>query len=139
MKNWFKKNIIWLVPVTGTIIIIFYFLSSFNFGKISQDLVQAYSDKELYRKAIEMANKEERVIKVVVRIKSIDRMAIFNGEVNYFSDFQKVTSTIKVHGDKGKAKLDIKAHLKNDEWRYDLLQVRIDNSTGETQAIEIYQ
>lgn len=135
--NWLNKNYKWFVPATTITIIVLYLLISSNLGKTTKDLAQAYADKDLYHNAIEKANNDDRVIDLLGKIKAIDKMTILNGEIRYSNDNRNVTSTIKVQGAKGKAKLDLAAHRDGNEWKYDLLHIRINKASEKTQTIEI--
>ena len=64
-------------------------------------------------------------------------MTILNGEVRFYENDQKVTSTVKVRGTKDKAKLDLSAHRNGDVWIYDILRLRIDKPDENVQSIEI--
>ncbi|CAL68432.1 cytochrome c oxidase assembly factor Coa1 family protein [Christiangramia forsetii] len=136
-ENWLNRNYKWSVPLVSLIIVIIYLFASSGFGKISSDLAQAYADKELYQTAIDKANKDLRVIETIGKIQPIDKMTILNGEVNYSKDNKSVTSTIKVLGDKGKAKLDLIAHRNAKKWKYEQLNIRVINPTKSTQTIEV--
>ena len=123
--HWLNKNYKWLIPVATITIVVIYLLASSGLGKVSTDLAQAYADKDLYQNAIEKANDDARVLEALGKIGAIDKMTILNGEVRYSENNNKVTSTIKVQGDKRKAKLDLTAYRNADKWKYELLHIRI--------------
>ncbi|SDS28978.1 cytochrome c oxidase assembly factor Coa1 family protein [Gramella sp. MAR_2010_147] len=135
-RPWINRNYKWLVPVVCIITIILYLFTSSGLGKIATDLTQAYADNDLYKNAIENANKDQRVLKSIGFIKPIDKMVILNGEVRYSENNQKVSTTIKINGEKGDAKLDIEAYRIDEKWHYDQINVRIFNSSEYTQTIE---
>ena len=135
--NWFNKNYKWLVPIAFITILIIYLIGSSGLGKISTNLAQAYLDDELYTKAIEKANRDRRVEKKLGEIQPIDKMAILNGEVRYSDDNQSVISTIKIKGEKDNGKLDLRAHRKEEEWKYDQLNIRILNPNGNNETLKI--
>ncbi len=136
-NNWFNKNYKWLVPIAFITILIIYLIGSSGLGKISTNLAQAYLDDELYTKAIEKANRDQRVEKKLGEIQPIDKMAILNGEVRYSDDNQSVISTIKIKGEKANGKLDLRAHRKEEEWKYDQLNIRILNPNGNNETLKI--
>ncbi|MGA8853711.1 MAG: cytochrome c oxidase assembly factor Coa1 family protein, partial [Christiangramia sp.] len=98
---------------------------------------QAYLDDELYTKAIEKANRDQRIEKKLGEIQPIDKMAILNGEVRYSDDNQSVISTIKIKGEKANGKLDLRAHRKEEKWKYDQLNIRILNPNGNNETLKI--
>ena len=136
-ENWLNKNYKWFVPVLAGLVLIVYLISSSNLGKTSQDLAQAYAEQDLYQNAISLSNKNTRVLELIGEIQPIDKMTILNGEVRYFNDNQSVTSTIKVQGNKGKAKLDLSAQRNGDKWVFNKLKIRPMNSSEEKQSIHI--
>jgi len=136
-ENWLNKNYKWFVPVLTGLVLIVYLISSSNLGKTSQDLAQAYAEQDLYQNAISLSNKNTRVLELIGEIQPIDKMTILNGEVRYFNDNQSVTSTIKVQGNKGKAKLDLSAQRNGDKWMFNELKIRPMNSSEEKQSIHI--
>ena len=136
-ENWLNKNYRWFVPVLTGLVLIVYLISSSNLGKTSQDLAQAYAEQDLYQNAISLSNKNTRVLELIGEIQPIDKMTILNGEVRYFNDNQSVTSTIKVQGNKGKAKLDLSAQRNGDKWMFNELKIRPMNSSEEKQSIHI--
>jgi len=136
-ENWLNKNYRWFVPVLTGLVLIVYLISSSNLGKTSQDLAQAYAEQDLYQNAISLSNKNTRVLELIGEIQPIDKMTILNGEVRYFNDNQSVTSTIKVQGNKGKAKLDLSAQRNGDKWMFNELKIRPINSSEEKQSIHI--
>ncbi len=67
-RNWFGRNLRWLIPVAGILIIAVYLFSSSGMGKITKDLAQAYADKNLYNNAIEKANSHQEVLDMLGKI-----------------------------------------------------------------------
>ncbi|MCB7482124.1 cytochrome c oxidase assembly factor Coa1 family protein [Christiangramia sediminis] len=135
--TWLNKNYKWLVPIATISILVIYLLASSGLGKVSTDLAQAYADKDLYQIAIEKANNDARVLESLGKIQPIDKMTILNGEVRYSNKNKNVTSTIKVQGDKGKAKLDLTAYKEGDKWKYELLHIRMSDASEDIQTIKI--
>jgi len=136
-ENWLRKNYKWLVPVTTLLIVIIYLFSSSGFGKISKDLAQAYSDKQLYHNAIKKVNNNKMVLELLGEIQPIDKMTILNGEVSYSNNNMNIDSTIKIQGTKGDAKLDLRAHRKKNKWVYDQIKVRIKDPSENAQTIDV--
>ena len=123
-----KKSLKWLIPIIVVFGIVFYLFSSSGMGKVATDLTQAYADQELYKNAIEKANSDQRVLENIGVIQPIDKMTIFNGEVNFSDNNQTVNSTIKIIGSKGNGKLDLTAERENESWRYEKINIRIKDS-----------
>jgi len=138
-KNWLNRNYKWSVPFVTLTIIIIYLLTSSGLGKISTDLAQAYADKELFENAIEKANTNKQVLKIIGEIQPIDKMTILNGETRYSENNERVISTIKVQGDQGQAKLDLTAHRIKEKWKYEEINIRITHPSENAQTIKILE
>lgn len=136
-KNWFGRNFKWAVPTFFLLVLILYLVFSSGLEKVSSDLVQAYADEPLYEDAISLANKNKEIQENLGYIQPMDKMSILNGEVNYSKDHQKVSTTIKIKGDKSNGKLDIEAHRNSNEWIYDKINIRIKDSSNKTQTIGV--
>ena len=135
-KSWWNRNWKWLVPVSG-ILLIFAILISSGMGRIGADLAKAYSDTELYENALKKAKSNQKVTELLGEIKPIDKLAILEGEVHYTNDNRTVSSTIRIKGSKGKARMDIIADRINNKWSYKKINVRIKNPPEKKQTIEI--
>tara|TARA_Y100001934_G_C11956515_1_gene587424 strand:+ start:205 stop:651 length:447 start_codon:yes stop_codon:yes gene_type:complete len=136
-KNWWKRNWKWFVPVCGIILIsITVFLSS-GMGGITTDFAQAYADTELYENALIKVNADEKVNELLGEIEPLGKMAILEGQTEYSNDNQKVNSTVRIIGTKGKARMDITADRINGKWNYSKINVRIKNPPEKKQTIEI--
>ena len=106
-------------------------------GGIGADLVQAYSDTELYENALEKVKTDQKVAELLGEIEPIDKLAILEGEVHYTNKNQTVNSSIRLKGTKGKARMDITADKINNEWEYKIINVRIKNPPEKKQTIKI--
>ncbi|PKG42537.1 cytochrome c oxidase assembly factor Coa1 family protein [Psychroflexus sp. MES1-P1E] len=136
-KSWWKRNWKWLVPVSGIMIISLVIFFSTGMGGIATDLAQAYADTELYENALERAKSDERVTELLGEIEPIDKMAIMEGQVEFSNENKTVNSTIRIVGDKGKARMDISADRIKNKWNYTKIKVRIKNPPELKQTIEI--
>ena len=132
-----RKHLKWIIPVIVVLAIVMYLFSASGMGKVATDITQAYADEDLYKNAIEKANYDQEVISTIGKIKPIDKMAIFNGEVVYSDNNQIVNSTIKISGEKGKAKLDITAKREQEAWEYEKINLRIQDPENNKKTIEI--
>lgn len=136
-KSWWKKNWKWFLPVSMIILIVVAILSSSGVGGIANNYAQAYSDQELYQDALEHVKSNSRVIEVLGEIEPIDKLAILEGEVQYSNNNQRVNSTIRIVGSKGKAKMDILANRVQGKWNYQKILVRVKSPPEKKQNINI--
>jgi hypothetical protein len=136
-KSWWKQNWKWFVPSSGILLIIISVFISSGMGGIGADLVQAYSDTELYENALEKVKTDQKVAELLGEIEPIDKLAILEGEVHYTNKNQTVNSSIRLKGTKGKARMDITADKINNEWEYKIINVRIKNPPEKKQTIKI--
>lgn len=137
VNNWFRRNLKWLIPVAGIMIIAVYLFSSSGMGKITTNLAQAYADKSLYKNAIEKANSHQEVLGLLGKIAPPGKMTILNGEVNYSDENKKVRSTIKIEGEKRNGKMDIVANKENGGWSYEKIDIRLEDPENNKQTIEV--
>ena len=133
-KTWLKKNWKWLMPVSGMLLICILFVSSID-GNFS-DFAQAYSDTSLCQKAIDKTNKNERVIEILGRLEPIDKLAIMEGNAKYSNKGNSVEMTIRVTGNKGKAKMDFSADKNGQNWDYKNIKIRIKKTGEEIQILK---
>ena len=136
-KSWWKRNWKWFLP-TFLLVFLFLFgviLSSSIDGNVT-DIAQAYSDNSLYEKAIEKAKTNERVIELIGEIEPIDKLAILEGNAIYSNNNNSVELSIRVRGNKGKAKMDISADKNGKEWEYKKINIRIKEPKEEIQILK---
>ena len=138
-KSWWKKNWKWLIPVSGILMILIAVFISSGMGGVSANLIQAYSDTELYENALQKVKSDQKVTEILGEIEPIDKLAILEGEVNYTNDNQTVNSTIRLKGTKGKARMDITADRIDNEWNYRKISIRIKNPPEKKHTIEIFR
>ena len=131
-----QRHLKWFVPTILVSLLLVVFYSS-GLNKITSDLTLAYSDTELYSKALEKVNTNETVKTILGDIEPIDQLAILEGQVNYSEDNTKVKSSIRIIGTKGKAKLDIIANKVETKWIYKTIVVRIKQPKDQQQTITI--
>lgn len=133
-KSWWQSNWKWFVPVFIVVIISIGFLSAITKGN-STDIVQAYSETSLYENAIAKAKTNQRVVKVLGEIEPIDKLAILEGNAIYSNNNNTVTTSIRIKGSNGKAKLDIIANKNGNDWIYKKITIRINNPKEEIQVL----
>ncbi|MEX0998216.1 MAG: cytochrome c oxidase assembly factor Coa1 family protein [Flavobacteriaceae bacterium] len=135
-KSFWKRNWKWFLLVCGIIITISIFFST-GMGGITNDLVQAYADTELYENALKKVKSDDRVTELLGEIEPIDKLAILEGHVEYSNNNKTVNSSIRLVGAKGRANMDISADRINDLWNYKKINIRIKNPPEKKQTIEI--
>lgn len=106
-------------------------------NKVTSDLTLAYSDTELYNKALEKVKVNEEAISILGELEPIDKLAIIEGQVNYSENNKVVKSSIRIMGSKGKAKLDLLANKVNSEWVFETITIRIKQPKDQQQTITI--
>lgn len=136
-KTWWKRNWKWFVPVFGLILISIAIFFSSGMDGVATDLAQAYADTELYEKALEKVKSNEKVTGLLGEIKPIDKMAIFEGQVEYTNNNNTVTSTVRIVGTKGNANMDISANRLNNTWSYNKIHIRIKKPIENKQTIKV--
>jgi len=136
-KTWWQRHWKWLVPVSGVMVIVMVLFFSSGMDEMTKDVAQAYADTALYKDALDKAKADERVIAVLGDIAPIDKLAILEGQVEYTNDDKTVTTSVRIVGTKGKAKLDIAAHRVNEHWKYTKINIRIKSPPEKKLTIEI--
>ncbi len=79
-NSYLKRNWKWVIPIS-LIILAGIVLFTLTPSEFTTDLVQAYADKPLYENALQRVKADERVAQLLGEIKSIDKLAILEGEV----------------------------------------------------------
>ena len=136
-KSWWKRNWKWLVPLSGIVVFSLVIFFSSGMGGIGADLAKAYADTELYNNALEKVKSDKRITELLGEIEPIDKMAILEGQVVYSNENKTINSTVRIVGNKGKARMDISADRIENEWNYTKISVRIKNPPENKQTIEI--
>ncbi len=136
-KNWWKRNWKWTIPMFGITIVSLVIFFSSGMNNVASDLVQGYSDTDLYENALEKVKANQKVSNLLGEIEQIDKLAILEGSVRYTNKNKTVNSSIRIIGEKGNAKMDILAHKIKEEWIYKKLNIRIKKPIENKQTIEI--
>lgn len=127
-RSWLKANWKWFLPILLLGIVI---ISKSSMDGNVADYAKAYSDNSLYNNALEKVKTNTKAIEILGKIEPIDDFAILEGEVKYSNKGNSVESSIRIKGDKNKAKMDIVAYKIDNQWCYKKISVRI-KSTKET-------
>lgn len=135
-KSWWSRNWKWFLPLTLLSILSFGFILSSNIAGNTTDIVQAYSDNSLFEGAIQKANSNQEVLKIIGTITPLDQLAILEGNTSYSTGYNSVHSSVRIQGTKTKGKLDLTAFKKGTGWAYTKIVVRIKNSKKEITVLD---
>jgi len=135
-KNWFKKNWQWFIPLVAVCALGIILISSLASAGNAGDYATAMSDEKLYQNAIDKANENTEVKTILGKLEDVNNMAIIESTVEYSNNKQSVDLTVRVRGDKGKAKMDVKADKKGNEWNYSLIKLRIKDPKQEIVVLQ---
>lgn len=108
-----KKSFKFLLGFIGVLLLISFILSFSIEGNVT-DISQAYSETDLYEKAIEKANENKSVIEKIGNIEKIDMLAILEGNAIYSNKNKTVKTSIRINGTK-----------EGKDWKYDEIKIRI--------------
>ncbi len=136
-KGRFNKNWKWFLVLLSFISISIFLLLPSGIGNQMIQITKTYSDTELYEYPFHMAEKNQKVIDLLGKLKPIDNLAILEGEVHYSNNNKSVDLSIRIRGNKRNARLDISADKINGKWNYKKINVRIKKPIEEKQIIEI--
>src|SRR5690606_27097276 len=137
-KNWFQRNWKWALPISILAILcatLFFSLTGEHLG----DFGKAYSDPQLFQGAMEKAQENEEVKRVLGEIEPVSKMAILEGDVNYTNQNRNVQFTVRVEGKNGKALMDGIAERINDSWDYKKITIRVKNPPEKRQTINVLE
>lgn len=135
-NNFFKRNYKWLLPLIILLVLLFTFLlQSISVGEITT-ISHAYNEDSLFEKAIEKANKNVKSQNTIGYIKTIDQLAILEGNIVYSNNNNSVQLSVRIKGTKGNGKLDISANKKGKEWDYKKISIRTRNPKQEIKILE---
>ncbi|MDT0295067.1 cytochrome c oxidase assembly factor Coa1 family protein [Mesonia ostreae] len=136
-RSWWNKNWKWFLPVSMLILIVAAVFFSSGIAVITNNYAQAYSDEDLYQDALKHVQSNPKAVEVLGEIQPIDKLAILEGEVQYSNNNQRVNSTIRIVGMKGKARMHILANRVQGKWNYERILVRIKSPSEKRQHIPI--
>jgi hypothetical protein len=135
-KSWFKRNWQWFIPLVAVCALGIILISSLASAGNAGDYATAMSDEKLYQNAIDKANENTEVKTILGKLEDVNNMAIIESTVEYSNNKQSVDLTVRVRGDKGKAKMDVKADKKGNEWNYSLIKLRIKDPKQEIVVLQ---
>ena len=114
-KSWWQRHRKWLISSIFTILGL---IAIFNLGMspTAANITKAYTDTALYKDALAKVRENDSVIAIIGTIEPINKLAILEGSVVYTKDNSSVTSSVRIIGNKGKARMDFKANKLNNYW-----------------------
>ena len=124
-KSWWERNWKWVISVMIVVFIGLGLISNSKVGESVTDITRAYSDASIYENALDLAQKNEQIKKLLGVLKPIDNMAIIEGSVIYSNSNNSVDMSLRIKGSKGKGKIDISADRNELEWNYSKINIRI--------------
>ena len=124
-KSWWERNWKWVISVMIVVFIGLGLISNSKVGESVTDITRAYSDASIYENALDLAQKNEQIKKLLGELKPIDNMAIIEGSVIYSNSNNSVDMSLRIKGSKGKGKIDISADRNELEWNYSKINIRI--------------
>ncbi len=134
-KNWWIRNLKWVIPLSLLMICIAFFFSmtgnaTFRYGSV-------YLQPKLVNEAYDMASKNEMVTQKLGELSPYNFLRLIEGDVMYSNNDNVVDVTINLLGSKKKGKLDIVAHRNGKDWEYQKIIIRIKKPKKET--IKIFE
>lgn len=136
-KNWLSRNFKWLLTLSLLLFTVgITTLITVNVEGNILDFIQAYEDNPLYENAVEKVKLNKRVKETLGEIETLDKLAILEGTTNYSNNNNSVETTIRIKGNKAKAKMDISAKRNGTEWEYKKINIRINGTKEEINILE---
>lgn len=126
-KSWFNRNWKWAVPVGCLSFIGLFVIGSIILGVIGFTKVFT-GNNNVTEKAIEIINHDATVTEKLG--KNIETDGMFSGNISTTNDTGTANISVPIKGDKGTGRTIIKAEKQFDEWKYEQISVKIDE-TGE--------
>ncbi|OBX26077.1 GAF domain-containing protein [Gelidibacter algens] len=123
-KSWFKRNWIWVVPVSGCLTLIV--LAVLGIGSLFYGVTKVMTNSEPYEYAMEMTQNSTEV--VIAIGDDIQKDGMTGGSVSYNNGLTKADLQIPIEGSKGRATIVVKARKEADQWTYEELYVLIKES-----------
>jgi predicted negative regulator of RcsB-dependent stress response len=135
-KNWLQRNAKWLAPLVVVIIL----LGSAVFSSVSDAQMGGYAnalaDDALYTNALNKAQENAEVKKVLGTLEMVDQLAIIESNVTYSNNNNAVNLSVRVKGSKAKGRMDVIAAKVNNAWHYSLIKIRIKDPKQEINVLQ---
>lgn len=120
-KSWFSRNWIWVVPVSGCLMIIL--LLVFGIGAAIFGVTKIISNSTPYEYAVEQAKEHPKVVEILGE--PIDTNGIMQGNISIKNSNGEADIRIPIKGPNGEANIIVKAEKYDDHWNYEELYVLI--------------
>lgn len=124
-QNWWQRNWKWVIPTLGFFLILMGLLFTTDIDENVSDIAKAYADPQLVENALIKAQTNKEVQQLLGTLYSIDKMAIFEGNVKYSNNNTSVDISVRVKGDKGKGRIRIIAERIGEVWEYKKISIGI--------------
>jgi len=135
-KSWLKRNWRWALPLVGIILSGIAIILSLVPSDSASDFTTAFRDEALYANAVERSNENKEVLNTLGTLEPVGNMAILESNVEYSDNNKSVNLSVRVKGDKGKGRMDVKASKKENMWQYSLIKIRIKDPEKEIVVLE---
>jgi hydrogenase maturation factor HypF (carbamoyltransferase family) len=123
-KSWFKRNWIWVVPVSGCLTLVV--LAALGIGSLFYGVTKVMTNSEPSEYAMELTQNSAEV--VIAIGDNIQKDGMTGGSVSYNNGLSKANLQIPIEGSKNRATIIVKAHKEDDQWIYEELYVLIKES-----------
>lgn len=123
-ESWFRRHRLWVFLLSGLFLVgatVVAIVSNFS------DFAQTAINTGLCNEAIVAANQNNDVVEKLGNLQPVDQMAILEGNAVYSENGNHAEITVRVVGEKGKAKMDIVADKQSGKWNYKTIRIRIKN------------
>lgn len=131
-KSWFKRNWKWAVPVGGCFLIIIA-LVMFA-GSLILGISSMVSESQAYEDAMASAQQNERLIELIGE--PIETSGISSGNIQYSNGAGNADLSIPIKGPIGEATIRVIGSGKNDNWRYEIMEVTV---SGNDETIDLLE
>jgi hypothetical protein len=122
-KNWWERNKISISISTGVLLVVLSL--AFLLGNNVVNFLGVTLDSSIYENALVKVQTNKRVIELLGNIKPIDKIAVLEGNVEYFNNDTTIEMSFRITGSKAKGKIDIYAVKKGKNWEYKKINIRI--------------
>ena len=120
-KSWFSRNWIWVVPVSGCLMIILLFI--FGVGAAIFGVTKIITNSEPYEYAFDLAKTDERVLNILGD--PIESDGIMQGNISISNSEGEANFRIPIKGPKAAAYVQVVAERYAGDWEYEELYVII--------------
>lgn len=127
INSWTSRNWKWLIPTSIIIFFLILYTIISNLNNETPQFIKAYSDTQVFEKAIALANVNSKVKSTFGTIEAIDKLTILEGNIVYSNNDTSIESTIRIKGNHNHGKMDFTANKKGNEWVFQKITIRCKN------------